>query len=220
MECNVQKSRLPVAFHFFVVPHMPKDIGTLLSQNGEPVFTDHSTVDWSGLAKMARNHIAQVVPNNVTLYIGNECSDGLDVCNSSRETGHAIEGRGDAFSRTCEAIKTVAMKDMRAGVLNLRQTSDILHINEFEDGKRPPLCGLVLTLKFRSMTQARDYLYGSTKALFSHGYAMELVDKPFLQKTDDAGQMAPFLHQWLEEQFGVVYAPECTAMTLGCTFTQ
>jgi hypothetical protein len=217
---DIASSDAPIAFHYLVLPHSPPGIGALLSEAMEPVFTNYQCVDWAGLAKSARQHIEGYVPKAVKLYVANDGQDAFDLLNASYETGKPVTGQGDYYSRTQRAIKNIVMADMRAGVLKLSGSSSGLHINDVEDGLRAPLTGLVLTLKLQNMFQAIDYLGSATDHLFGHIHVFGMMFSPELVSGTNQGRMAPCLHRWLQQQFGVVYAPVCSVLSLGVTFTK
>jgi hypothetical protein len=211
----------PIAFHYLVLPHSPSNAGALLSDEREPVFTNYQAVDWAGLAKSARQQIDDYVPKAVKLYVANDGQDAFDLCNINARTGKPVTDHGDFYSRAQRAITNVGMANMRAGVLNLSGPCHNLHINEAVDGLRAPLTGLVLTLKVQNMFQAVDYLGSATNQLFGHEHVFGLIKSyPKLIQGANRGLMAPCIHQWFQQQFGVSYALECSALLLGATFTQ
>lgn len=209
----------PIAFHFLVLPHVPDGAESLFDEAGEPVFTNYDHVDWAGLAVSARTYLEDFLPKSAKLFVSNDGPDLMDIHGLSSKA-KVVKDRGNFFSRVCAPVKKAKMKDMRAGVLNLASANSGLHLNEPDDGMRPPLAGLILTLKFKDMSQALDYIWGATDTLFGHGYMYETTDNPMLKQLNSSGCLAPCIQDWLKAQFKAVYSPKCTVLTLGITPTE
>lgn len=215
-----QAVNLPIAFHFLVLPHVPDGADSFFGEDGEPVFTNYDTVDWAGLAVSARASLNDCLPKSAQLYVSNDGPDLMDIHGFSLKAKAVVKDRGTFFSRVCAPVKKAKMKDMRAGVLKLASPKSELHLNESEDGMRPPLAGLVFTLKFKDMSQALDYIWGATDTLFGHGYMFERTEDPVLKQLDSSGCLAPCIQDWLKVQFRAVYSPSCTVLTIGITPTE
>lgn len=213
---NPNSAFLPIAFHFLVVPAVPEGADSLLDSNGQPVFTDYSTVDWAGLAKSARAHIDPYLPKAAQLYIGNDGPDLFDLHNLGLED--AASDQDDMLTRVLSVVGKATMKDMRAGIFRIAGPENSIHLNK-AIGTRPPLTAVLMTLKFKDMSQAMDYLWRATKELFGHGYMQQTPKNPILEKGDGSGEMAPCVHRWFQEQFGAVYGTGCAVLILGVTGT-
>ena len=206
----------PIAFHFAVCPHSPAT-GALISSSGQPVLTDYSRVDWKGLAQRARAAIDDCVPKDVKLYVADDAVDVMDVLNLSTDTGLLMSGVGTFESRTQESLDSLTMQDLRAGITSLADHSPSIHINTPIQGKRPPLGALIVTLKFSCATQALDYLPEATEILF--GCPVHVAGPTGFAPKPTQGRIPDFLADWLDEQFGVVYGDDCTAVVMSRTFS-
>lgn len=201
----------PLVFNFLVLPSVPEDADTFLSPEGNPVVTDYDQADWKGLGKILQGLIR--APQNVKAYVANDGPDILDMANILASDPEAEVTDSDYFTRTYEAVSQVRMKDYRAGVLKLPADSS-LHLNPPHEGKRGPLSGLVISLKFASMLQAMDHLGSATRPLF--GFPVPVPAQPGkpLPSMDEMGTLAPEIHAWLETQFGAVYSRRCVVMMI------
>lgn len=211
---------LPIAFHFLVLPHVPKGSESFFGEDGEPVSTSYDDVDWAGLAVSARACLDDCLPKSAKLYVSNDGPDLMDIHGFSLEARAVVKDRGTFMGRVLASVRKAKMKDMRAGVLKLASLGSGLHINDAPLGRRTPLAGLVLTLKFKDMSQAMDYIWAATDTLFGHGYMNETADNPLLQQLESSGCLAPCIQDWLKAQFRAIYSPKCTVLTLGITTTE
>lgn len=213
-ELAVRRSNLPLVYHFAVCPHSPES-GALLSEEGDPVLTDYSRVDWAGLAAAGRAAIDDLVPQNVKLYVADDAVDVMDVLNVSTVTGRPFPGLGGFEARMRTALERVTMKDMRAGLLKMAGKFPELHVNTPDHGKRPPAGALIVSLKFARGTQILDYAGEATEALFG-APAVIMGPTGFAPRPTDC-DMPPLLAEWLRAQFGVVYGKQCTVALAGRT---
>ncbi|CAD0266056.1 conserved hypothetical protein [Pseudomonas veronii] len=214
-EIAARRAQGPIALHFAVLPHSPTN-SVLLNENGHPVLTNYSDVDWKGLAISARDAIDGVVPKSVKLYVADDAIDTMDVLNISMDTGRPFEGVAGFGSRLNSTFSRVSMQDMRAGITKLAGHSADLHINTPIQGKRPPLGALILSLKFTGGLQVVDYLHEATDTLF--GTPSIAITYEGFKPQPTTGEMPSFLAEWLRSQFGVVYGAACTTVAIGRTF--
>lgn len=215
-EIAARRAERPIALHFAVCPHSPAR-GALLSENGNPVLTSYSDVDWKGLATSAREIIEGSVPKSVKLYVADDAVDVMDVLHISTETGRPFGGVDRFEKRLRSTLDRVSMQDMRAGITKIAGNYPDLHINTPIQGKRPPLGALILSLKFTNGLQVIDYLPEATDALF--GCPAMVATFEGFKPQPTIGAMPSFLAGWLRSQFGVVYGADCTTAVVARTFT-
>ena len=201
----------PVAFHFLFAPHSPEPDGVLVDTSGMPVLTDYQAVDWKALAVSARAAIDDVAPKSIQLFVADDAADVFEVLNLCPWTVSSHVGKGDFFSRFKTAVDKLEMTDMRAGITSLSRHASDYHVNLPSEGRRPPLGGVIISVKFPNASHVGDYLHNVTRALFGQYL---LGDKgPAL----GAGDMSPVLWAWLENQFGVAYGRRCDSYFVGTT---
>lgn len=210
------RAEKPMVFHFLVCPHSPAS-GALISESGTPVLTDYAQVDWSGLAKSARDVIEKHTPKSVKLYVADDAVDVMDVLNISTDTGR--QGSGPGFETRVQAVfSRISMDDMRAGITKIAEKHPEIHMNSPIRGRRPPLGALIMSLKFTNGSQVIDYLTGSSMALF--GAPAHVMGIEGYEPQASTGKMPAFLASWLRAQFGVVYGAECTVVAIARTFSE
>ena len=200
----------PIAYHFLFAPHSPEPEGVLVDAAGMPVLTDYQAVDWKALAFSARSAIDGVVPKGIQLFVADDAADVFEVLNLCPWSVSSHVGRGDFYSRFKTAVEKLEMADMRSGITSLSQYADDYHVNVPSAGRRPPLGGIIITVKFPNASHVGDYLHNVTHALFGqirrdNGLALGV------------GDMSPALLSWLENQFGVAYGRRCESYFVGTT---
>lgn len=217
-ECEIAARRNdhPVALHFAVCPHSPAN-GALLNENGHPVLTSYSDVDWKGLATSANAAIEGNVPKSVKVFIADDAVDVMDLLEISTDTGRTFRGVERFETRLHATLRRLSMQNMRAGIIKLAGNYPDLHINTPIEGKRPPLGALIVTLKFKSFFQLTDYVGVATHCLF--GTPAMVVNFDGVQPKPTTGKMPSFLADWLRSQFGVMYGADCSALLVASTFT-
>ncbi|WP_223508985.1 MULTISPECIES: hypothetical protein [unclassified Pseudomonas] len=215
-EIAARRAERPVALHFAVCPHSPAH-GALLNENGHPVLTNYSDVDWKGLATSAHAAIEGYVPKSVKLFIADDAVDVMDVLEISTDTGRPFRGVEGFETRLRTTLRRLSMQDMRAGIIKLAGNYPDLHINTPIEGKRPPLGAMIVSLKFTSGLQLIDYVGDATHCLFGSPAIVANFDG--FQPKPTTGEMPSFLAGWLRSQFGVVYGTDCTALVVARTFT-
>lgn len=200
----------PIAYHFLFAPHSPDPEGVLADAAGRPVLTDYQAVDWKALAISARSAIDQVVPKGIQLFVADDAADVFEILNLCPWSISSHVGRGNFYSRFKAAVEKLEMADMRSGITRLSRYAADYHVNTLNDGRRPPLGGIIISVKFPRASLAGDYIHNVTQALFGQ---MRRDTGPAL----GVGEMSPALSIWLEKQFGVVYGRRCESYFVGTT---
>lgn len=195
-----------VVVSFLVQPFVPKDVGALYDRDGQPAFTDYDKVDWAGLAKAIKDDLASVVPGNVKIYIGNDGPDSLDATNINVAAQAVEQSRGTYYTRTQSALALTQMADYRAGVANLRQHDELIHLNPTMDSTRSPLAAFVMSVKFTDKMQFADYSSNVLNRLFCV-HTLPQLSTDNLEEVELP--MPKYIHEWLEAQFGAVYGNSC-----------
>ena len=208
----------PIAINYLVIPHVPEGLGTLLSKDGEPVMMDYATLDWRSLADALKARLEGLgLPKAIKVYVANDGVDLFDINETYVATGEERQ-EGPFFSaRAAQCLDKVTKANYRAGVIDLSQVNKDLHLNPPNaDGLRPPLAALMVSLRFNTMSQCADYGFSATQSLF--GAALPMTPEAgTVEHGHKDSPMCDELRHWLDEQIGVVYAPQATVALMGPT---
>jgi len=201
----------PVILNYLICPHVPAHIGTLLSPEGESVLMDYSNLDWKGLAKALQAELeAQSLPKAIKVYVGNDAIDLFDMNSIDAESG-SVDADYDGFSSVMDIFSKAEFKDYRAGVYSMPGAQDDFHLNPpLLNGKRPPVAGFFVSLRFNSIPQMSDYLCSASKAMFG---TMDIISTVGEDPVSPPGTMPKVMADWLSAT-GVVYDNLCTMIRL------
>ena len=201
----------PVILNYLIFPHVPKEIGTLLSPEGESVLMDYSKLDWKGLAKDLQAELeAQSLPKTIKVYVGNDAIDLLDMNSVDAQSG-LVDSNYNGFSCAMDIFNKAEFKDYRAGVCSTPSAHKGLHLNPpLLNGKRPPVAGFFVSLRFNNIPQMTDYLCSASNAIFG---TMDIISMTDENQVSPPGTMPKVMSDWLSAT-GVVYDSLCTMIRL------
>lgn len=216
-ELAVKRAGASTVLHYIVCPHSPPRLGTLLNRYGQPVLTKYEQVDWKALASAAKSALVVVVPKKMSAYVANDGVCVMDVLHVSTLNGRTFTHAPQFEDNVRAALSKLTMKDMRAGITKISEVKPGLHNNTTDDGMRPPLGALIMSIKYQNGMQILDYADTATNALFG----APVVRPPFpgSRLKPVTAKMPHYLKSWLEDQFGVVYGDKCTMSIMGKTFS-
>lgn len=225
-ETDIEKASklayLPIVFHFLIIPHVPEGASNIFGKSGEPVFTEFTKVNWPALSRSVRRHLDDYVPKSIGVYVANDGPDIMDIQSMNILTRKQETNGPNFLDRALREVNRLKIKDLRGGISKLDKSDSIMHINPTLGNGRPPISGIIIGFKFKDMSQATDHISLLTSQLFGHDYSYESMGNPVLKETkglQNPGEMTACIHEWLAKEFGVVYSPKCTVITLGNTFS-
>ncbi|WP_444679468.1 hypothetical protein [Halomonas sp. E19] len=211
-----EQAEKPLCFNFLLLPKVPDDADTFLDRNGQGVMTCYDDVDWKGLAQLLQARLEGQVPKSIKVYVADDGPDIFDMVNVRHDRLDTPETESDFGSRTVQVLHQVAMADYRAGVLRLPEEIS-LHLNPPTRSQRPPIAGLVISVKFTKMLQAVDYMSSVMERLFGQLMALPMGPMSLMHPMDEPCRLPPEAHAWLEAQFGAVYSDQCGVLFLSAT---
>ena len=175
---------------------------------------NYSKVDWKRLAQKLQARINGDVPKSIKVYVAN---DGPDLFDINEICGDHFGAQDNSFVlRAAHALNDVSMANYRGGLLSLPADNG-MHLNPTIEGKRPPIAGIILAVKFNKTLQALDYITSVMESLVALPIALPSKPLQILFEKDDLGTLAPELHAWFEEEFGAVYSNRCGLVLLSVT---
>lgn len=207
----------PICLNFLVMPMVPEETGSLLDRNGNPVMVNYSKVDWKGLAQKLQARINGHVPKSIKIYVANDGPDLFDI--NEICGGHLGEQDNSFVLRAAHALDDVSMANYKGGLLSLPADNG-MHLNPTLEGKRPPIAGIIIAVKFTKMLQAVDYITTVMESLLALPIALPSQPLQILFEKDELGTLASELHAWFEKEFGAVYAHRCGLVMLSATASE
>ncbi|PXX94678.1 hypothetical protein [Halomonas sp. LBP4] len=211
-----EQAEKPLCFNFLLLPMVPDGADTFLDREGNGVMTRYDDVDWKGLARTLQARLEGDVPKSIKVYVANDGPDIFDMVNTRLDQPDTPETESDFGSRTVEVLRQVSMADYRAGLLKLPEESS-LHLNPPTRSQRPPIAGLVVSVKFTKMLQAMDYMSSVMEQLVGQLLPLPVEPMSMMHAMDEPGTLPPEAHAWLEAQFGAVYSDKCGVLFLSTT---
>lgn len=208
----------PVVMNYLICPHVPENVGTLLTPEGEPVLMDYAKIPWKKLAQKLQQDVEDTnVPKAIKVYVGNDAIDLFDINGMDMETGQERLDWNPINTAT-EGFRNSNLSDFRGGVCTIPGNLKDFHLNKPVRGKRPPIAAFFVSIRFANISQLTDYIGGVSETVIG------TLDYPDIDGTkkpmSDPFRMPSAFAQWLREEIGVVYADECSVISLATTFSR
>lgn len=205
---------IPIVMNYLVLPHVPTHRPTLLSPSGAPVELWYNKLDWQKLADNLQRSLTDAgIPKGITVHV---CDDAMDLFDISRidflAQAQVDPDEYDPITRAATCTAQLQMSDFEASVVPLSKKHPSIHLNTiFNDTSRPPIAGLIISVRYTTAMLAIDWIYTVSELLFGTG------DSPVIDEQLNPmgpGQMSAPLASWLRDDTGVVYASQCSIVPL------